>query len=470
MPPYDGVVALQSIISPANQSVVATRELADLNKVEAILSQAHASQKAWRNTPLTHRIALCEKMVVYLESNVDEIASEISLQMGRPIRYTPNEILRGAQERARHMMSIAETQLADISVEAPTGFKKFIRKDPLGTVLIVAPWNYPYLTAINSLIPALLAGNTVVMKHASQTLLCAERFQQAADAAGFPEGVFQVLHADHATVEKVIQDHRINFVVFTGSVQGGAAMEKAAAGRFIGVGTELGGKDPSYVRADADLQLAIAENVDGAFFNSGQSCCGIERIYVHEDVYDSFVAGFVDLTRKYVLGDPLDPATSLGPMVNASAAEFVRTQISDAISAGAVALVDETHFSASTPGTPYLGPTVLVNVNHSMSVMKDESFGPVIGIMKVANDDEAVSLMNDSPYGLTCSIWTQDVEAVERIGQQLETGTVFMNRCDYVDPALVWTGVKDTGSGIALSELGFTPYVHPKSFHLQLNK
>ena len=461
------MTAVHTIYSPIDGSVVAERPLADDAHVERVLSRAASAQREWQTTPLQQRLAMCERMVSWLEANVAEIAHEITLQMGRPIRYTPNEILRGAQERARHMMSIAADNLGDISVPQMDGFTKFIRREPVGTVLIVAPWNYPYLTAINSLIPALLAGNTIIMKLASQTLLCAERFSQACDAAGFPAGVFQHIHAGHAHVEKMIADSRINFVVFTGSVNGGAAMERAAAGRFIGVGTELGGKDPSYVRADCNLELAIAENVDGAFFNSGQSCCGIERIYVHQSVYTDFVDGFVDLTRQYVLGNPLDTATTIGPMVNAAAAEFVRSQVRDAITAGARCLVDESVFPAATPGTAYMGPTVLTNVNHSMSVMRDESFGPVIGIMPVSSDDEAIALMNDSPFGLTCSVWSQDITAVEHIGNQLETGTVFMNRCDYVDPALVWTGVKDTGSGIALSSLGFSPYVRPKSFHLK---
>ena len=307
------------------------------------------------------------------------------------------------------------------------------------------------------------------MKHASQTLLCAERFSEACAAAGFPDGVFQHIHASHGAVERMIGDSRINFVVFTGSVQGGAAMEQAAAGRFIGVGTELGGKDPSYVRADCDLALAIAENVDGAFFNSGQSCCAIERIYVHHSVYDAFAEGYVALTKQYVLGNPLDDSSTIGPMVNASAAEFVRGQVATAIAAGATALVNESHFAASQVGSAYMGPTVLTNVNHTMSVMRDESFGPVIGIMRVSSDDEAIALMNDSPFGLTASLWTQDATAAQAIGHRLETGTVFMNRCDYVDPTLVWTGVKDTGSGIALSRLGFNAYTRPKSFHLQLN-
>jgi len=462
-------MAVQRNISPIDGSVIAERELASDAVVDAVLHTAKAAQMAWRATPISERIRLCEAMIVHLESSVADIATEISWQMGRPVRYTPNEILRGAQERARYMMSIAAEELADVSVPQVDGFTKYIQRTPVGTVLIVAPWNYPYLTAINSLIPALLTGNTVIMKHASQTLLCAERFSEACTAAGFPAGVFQHIHASHNAVERMIQDPRINFVVFTGSVQGGAAMERAAAGRFIGVGTELGGKDPSYVRHDADLSLAIGENVDGAFFNSGQSCCGIERIYVHDSVYDAFVEGFVDLTKQYVLGNPMDAATTIGPMVNAAAATFVRGQVSAALASGARALVDETHFAASAAGTAYMGPTVLVDVDHSMNIMREESFGPVIGIMRVQNDDEAIALMNDSPYGLTACLWTQDIGAAQSIGHRIETGTVFMNRCDYVDPTLVWSGVKDTGSGIALSRLGFGPYTRPKSFHLKHN-
>ena len=461
---------IHRIVSPIDGSIIAERELASDSHIEAVLANADRARTSWRNTSVEERARLCELMVQYLEKNVTEIASEIPAQMGRPLRYTPNEILRGGQERGRYMMSIAGRELADIAVPHVDGFSKFIRRDPVGTVLIVAPWNYPYLTAINSLIPALMSGNTVIMKHASQTLLCAERFSEACAAAGFPDGVFQHIHASHSAVEKMIGDARINFVVFTGSVQGGAAMERAAVGRFIGVGTELGGKDPSYVRADCDLALAIAENVDGAFFNSGQSCCAIERIYVHDHVYDQFVEGFISLTKQYVLGNPFEDTTTIGPMVNAGAADFVRQQVASAIAAGATALVDESHFAGAQAGSAYMGPTVLTNVNHTMDVMREESFGPVIGIMRVSNDDEAIQLMNDSPYGLTASIWTQDVEAAQAIGHRIETGTVFMNRCDYVDPTLVWTGVKDTGSGIALSQLGFNAYTRPKSFHLKLNQ
>jgi acyl-CoA reductase-like NAD-dependent aldehyde dehydrogenase len=461
-------MTMQKIISPIDGSVFAERELASDSQVDRVLATAVAADRNWRATPIAERVRIIEAMVQFMEANASDIATELTWQMGRPVRYTPNEILRGFQERARHMANIAEECLADIGVPKSPGFTKFIRREPLGTVLVVAPWNYPYLTTVNSIVPALLAGNTVILKHAAQTMLCGERLDAAFKAAGLPTGVFQHIHASHDAVNKMIHDSRVNFVVFTGSVDGGRAMERSAAGRFIGVGTELGGKDPSFIRADVDLDYAIAENVDGSFFNSGQSCCAIERIYVHDSVYDNFVDGFASTARQYILGNPLQHETTIGPMVNSNSATFVRTQIRDALAQGAVAIVSESEFAESAPGTPYLGPTVLINVDHSMSVMRDESFGPVIGIMRVKSDDEAIALMNDSPYGLTASVWTSDQDAAIRIGDQIETGTVYMNRCDYVDPALVWTGVKETGRGIALSSLGFDPYTQPKSFHLKI--
>lgn len=460
-------MTLRQLVSPIDGLVFAERELASDEHIDNVLSAANAAGKDWRATPMSRRIEIVEAMVGYMKAYAADIATELTWQMGRPLRYTPNEILRGFQERARYMASIAEQSLGNIAVPQTPGFSKFIRREPLGTVLVVAPWNYPYLTAVNSIVPALLAGNTVVLKHATQTMLCAERLALAFAAAGLPDGVFHYVHASHQSVGRMINDLRINFVVFTGSVDGGKAMEQFAAGRFIGVGTELGGKDPSYVRADADLGLAIAENVDGAFFNSGQSCCAIERIYVHELQFDDFVDGFVNLARQYTLGNPLHAETTIGPMVNTAAATFVRSQIRDALAQGAVELLGESECENSVVGTPYLGPTVLTNVSHAMSVMRDESFGPVIGIMKVSSDAEAIAYMNDSQYGLSASIWTSDQEAAISIGEQIETGTVFMNRCDYVDPALVWTGVKETGRGIALSALGFDSYTRPKSFHLK---
>uniref|UniRef100_UPI003D11A0CF aldehyde dehydrogenase family protein n=1 Tax=Roseibium sp. TaxID=1936156 RepID=UPI003D11A0CF len=370
--------------------------------------------------------------------------------------------------RARHMIAIAEDALKDVQTQPKDGFPRFIRREPLGTVFVVAPWNYPYLTSVNSIVPALMACNTVIIKHSAQTPLVAERYTEAFKAAGIPEWVVQHIHTSHEDVAKMIQDDRISFVAFTGSVPGGHAIQEAASGRFIGTGMELGGKDPAYVRADADLDYAIGNLVDGAFYNAGQCCCGIERIYVQESLYDRFVDGFVDLTSQYKLGNPLDEETTLGPMAQARFAAWVREQTDEALRKGAKAHIDMSAFPANKEGTPYLAPQVLTDVNHQMSVMREESFGPVVGIMKVKDDEEALQFMNDSPYGLTASIWTEDVQAAAEIGDRIETGTVFMNRCDYLDPALVWTGVKDTGKGAALSEIGFHNLTRPKSFHFRV--
>jgi acyl-CoA reductase-like NAD-dependent aldehyde dehydrogenase len=386
--------------------------------------------------------------------------------MGRPIRYAPNEV-RGTLERARHMIAIAPEALADIDVGPKAGFHRFLRREPLGVVFTVAAWNYPYLIAVNSVVPALMAGNVVVLKHSAQTPLCAERFEQCLREAGLPEGAFQALHMSHADTERVIGDPRVDFVAFTGSVAGGHAVQRAAAGRFVGTGLELGGCDPAYVRHDADLAHAIENLVDGAYFNSGQSCCGIQRVYVHERLYEAFVDGWVDLTRKYVLGNPLDPETTLGPVVRTAAADEIRRQVAATVATGARAAIDENEFAASKAGTPYLSPQVLLGVDHSMPVMREEIFGPVAGIMKVSSDEEAVSLMNDSAFGLTAAIWTSDEEAAVAIGDQVQTGTWFMNRCDYLDPALAWVGVKDSGRGCTLSAIGYEHLTRPKSFHLR---
>jgi acyl-CoA reductase-like NAD-dependent aldehyde dehydrogenase len=455
------------VISPRDGTVIAKCQTASAAELESALVAADAARSSWRATPLSERAELVLKLVEWFEKNADEIGRELTLQMGRPIRYTPNEIRKGFAERARHMVSIAPKALANVEVAKLDGFTRFISREPVGCVFVIAPWNYPYLTSVNSIVPALLAGNTVIVKHAAQTLLCGQRYAEGWAAIGGPAGVFQNLALTHDDVASVVADPRISFAAFTGSVDGGHAIQQAAANRFIGTGLELGGKDPSYVRADADVPYAVGENVDGSFFNSGQSCCGIERIYVHSDVYDQFVDEFVAATRGYVLGDPLDPETTLGPMATARAAENVRAQITRAVENGARVVVGEQEFAASQVGTPYLGPTVLVDVNHSMDVMTEESFGPVIGIMKVHSDEEAIGLMNDSAYGLTASIWTSDADAALRLGDAIETGTVFMNRCDYLDPALAWTGVKDTGHGITLSELGFGALTRAKSFHLK---
>jgi acyl-CoA reductase-like NAD-dependent aldehyde dehydrogenase len=457
---------LLQCISPVDGSVFVERPLADEGEVAAALERAKVVGPVWRALPLADRQAILSSAADFLASERDEIALELTWQMGRPVRQAPGEIA-GFEERARHMISIAPEALDDIEPLYQPGFRRFIRRMPLGLVFVVAPWNYPYLTAVNAVWPALLAGNTVILKPSHQTPLCAERFAAALARAGLPDGVFQPLHLSHAGAAALMRDTAVDFVAFTGSVAGGHAVQQALGGRFIGAGLELGGKDPAYVRHDADIEHAIANLADGVFFNSGQSRCGIERIYVHEAVYDDFTAGLVLAARNYTLGDPRREETNLGPMVRAGAADFVRGQIAEAVAAGAVPMVDPKTHRADRRGTPFLAPQVLVGVNHSMRVMREESFGPVVGVMKVRSDEAAIGLMNDSDYGLTAAIWTGDEDAAIAIGEQVETGTWFMNRCDYLDPALAWTGVKNSGRGCSLSTVGYEQLTRPKSFHLR---
>jgi acyl-CoA reductase-like NAD-dependent aldehyde dehydrogenase len=452
-------------ISPIDGSVYVERAPASDKVIERALEASVTAQPAWKKVPVAERAAICRRMADWCVANADQLGEELTWQIGRPIAQSPGEIRRGFHERVKYMSGIAEQTLADLAVEKKAGFQRFIRREPLGVVLVLAPWNYPWLTSVNAVVPALLAGNTVVLKMAQQTPLVAERYRQAFAAAGLPDGVFQFLHIDHDAAARVIADPRIGFIAFTGSVGGGHAVQRAAAGRFIATGLELGGKDPAYVRADAPLQATIENLVDGAYFNSGQSCCAVERIYVHRAVFKPFVEGFVELARQYRLGNPLERQTTLGPLVRTEAANSVRAQIRDALNKGAKALLDP---KADREGTPYLAPQVLVDVDHGMAVMTEETFGPVVGIMAVASDEEAIGLMNDSRYGLTASIWTADAQAAIRIGDRVETGTWFMNRCDYLDPALAWTGVKDSGRGCTLSRLGLESFTRPKSFHLRL--
>lgn len=449
-------------ISPVDGSVFAEREVLSREDAFAAAERARAAQAAWAARPLQERIDLVMAGVAAVGAMNDEIVPELAHMMGRPVRYGGE--FGGFNERASHMAKIAEESLADIEVGEDATFKRYIKRVPHGVVFVVAPWNYPYMTAINTVAPALIAGNTVVLKHATQTLLVGERMARAFHSAGIPEDVFQNVFLDHGTTSELIANRAFNFVNFTGSVGGGQAMERAAAGTFTGVGTELGGKDPGYVMEDADLDAAVDTLIDGAMFNSGQCCCGIERIYVHESLYDAFVEKAIAIVKGYKLGNPLDAGTTIGPMANVRFAEEVRSQIAEAVAAGAVAHIET---FAEDDGGAYLTPQILTNVTHEMRVMREESFGPVVGIMKVSSDAEAIELMNDSDFGLTASLWTKDVERAQRVGDQVETGTVFMNRADYLDPGLCWTGCKDTGRGGGLSVIGYHNLTRPKSYHLK---
>lgn len=458
---------MQRTISPVDGRVYVERAFAEAPAIDAVFDRAVAAQRDWANRSIAERAVYCNKFCEALLGHSDEIALELAWQMGRPVIQAPSEV-RTCVERARFMTAAAEEGLAPLDPGPKPGFKRYVKRVPLGVVFVIAPWNYPFLTAVNSIVPAIMAGNAVVLKHAAQTQLVAERFAQAFAEAGLPEGVFQYLHIPGATAEALVRDSRVAHVAFTGSVAVGHAVCRAAADRFISVGLELGGKDPAYVRADADIGFAAENLVDGAFFNSGQSCCGIERIYVDATVFDEFVAKAVEITQGYRLGDPTDPAVNLGPVVSPKAAAFIRAQVDEAISQGARALVAAEGFAADRHGTAYLAPQILVNVHHGMRVMHEETFGPVVGIMKTGSDEEALRLMNDSEYGLTAAIFTADTAAAEALGARIETGTVFLNRCDSLDPALPWVGVKDTGRGHTLSLWGYENLTRPQSFHLRL--
>ena len=449
-------------ISPIDGSVYAERETLSMSQARTAVERARGAQSDWAARPLQDRIALVQAGVANVGKMNDEIVPELAHQMGRPIRYGGE--FGGFDERASYMATIAGDALADIEIEDSDTFRRVIKRVPHGVVLVVAPWNYPYMTAINTVAPALIAGNAVMLKHASQTPLVGERMASAFHAAGIPEEVFQNVFLDHETTSDLIAARSFGFVNFTGSVGGGQAMERAAAGTFTGIGLELGGKDPGYVCDDADLDAAVETLIDGAMFNSGQCCCGIERIYVAEQHFDAFVAKAVEIVSGYTLGNPLSEKTTLGPMAHKRFADTVRAQTDEAITQGATAHIPT---FAEDDGGAYLSPQILTNVTHDMRVMREESFGPVVGIMPVKDDAEAIALMNDSDFGLTASVWTRDAKRAEAIADQIETGTVFMNRADYLDPGLCWTGCKDTGRGGGLSIIGYHNLTRPKSYHLK---
>ena len=451
-------------ITPIDNTIYVERKYATSFEIENTLNNSKKNFLDWKRTSINDRKKILSKFVDFFLDNSIEIQEELCRQIGRPINQCLGE-MNGFEERARYMIDKSEQALENIISKKNNEFDNFITKDPLGTIFIIAPWNYPYNTSVNSIVPSLLAGNSVILKHSSQTPLCAEQLDKAAKLSGLPDGIFQFLHLNHQSTSNIISDERINHVLFTGSVSGGRQVKKAIGERFINAGLELGGKDPAYVRKDCNLEYAIENLADGSFFNSGQSCCGIERIYVDNEIYDDFVDGIKSLTEKYILDDPLKKKTNLGPVVKISAAQSIRMNVKEAISKGAKDVINKKNFRISEERNCYVAPSILINVDHSMKYMKEEIFGPSVGIMKVKNENEATKLMNDSAYGLTASVWTSDKEFAEKFGQRINTGTFFMNRCDYLDPGLAWTGVKNTGTGVTLSVLGFDHVTRAKSYH-----
>lgn len=456
----------KQVITPIDNSIYYEFSFHDKKYIENALTQAKKTQQTWQDISIEKRIKYVQLMVDKLVEQKIEIGIELAWQMGRPANVAQNELL-GVQERTNYLCKVAIKELSEYTPTKENGFEKKIIQEPLGVICVLSPWNYPFLTSINAIVPALIAGNSVILKHSAQTPLVAERYLEAAKSVGMPKNVFQIVHCSHEQTSVMIADNRVDGVVFTGSVDGGLAVQKSISNKFIPCTLELGGKDPAYVRHDANISNAINNLVDGSFFNSGQSCCSIERIYVHKNIYKDFVDGFVSLTKQYKLGNPLEDNNNLGPMVSINATNYVRAQIKSAVTSGAKALIDEKLFKHSKEGSAYLAPQVLIDTNHSMDIMRKESFGPVVGIMSVDSDSEAIKLMNDSDLGLTASIWTNDIDIARNMAPKIQTGTFFMNRCDYLDPSLAWGGVKNTGRGISLSVLGFRSFVRQKSYNFK---
>ncbi|KAI1373256.1 aldehyde dehydrogenase [Hypoxylon crocopeplum] len=455
-------------ISPTTNEPILTRNGVTASELDEIPKIAAEKFQSWRQTSLTDRQIIVKKALKLLEKKKDDLAEELTVQMGRPIAYTGAEITT-AIKRADYLVKISDDTLKDTDGEPEKGFKRFIRKVPVGPVLIIFAWNYPYLILVNALIPALLAGNTVILKPSPQTPTIVEQVAKVFAEAGLPAGVLQYFHCGSPLMmESMVRNPKVSLICFTGSVAGGLAVQKAAADRIVHVGLELGGKDPAYVRGDVDLDWAAAEIVDGSIFNSGQSCCAIERVYVDEKIYDPFIEAIQKVLKDYKVGDPLEKETQIGPVISKRSKETIESHIQDALSKGAKDLTPENPTFSDLPAKGnFVKPTLLADVNHSMTVMTEETFGPVISVMKVKTDEEAVSLMNDSEFGLTASIWTKDVDKGYELAEQVEAGTVFVNRADYPSPDLAWTGWKNSGKGVTLSRYGFDQFVKLKSYHLK---
>ena len=457
-----------SVDNPFTGDLACQVTLANDAAVNATLDRAREAARAWRETRLRDRIALCERATVALEANAEAIAAAITNMMGKPLAQAQGEV-RTTAVRARAMMAIAEAELADVVMPQLPGFERRVVREPLGVVLDLPAWNYPLLTAVNCVVPAVLAGNAVIVKHSPRSPLCGEHFARAFADAGAPPHLVQALQCDHPTSERIVGDERVDHVVFTGSVFGAHRIVQAAAARFLHPCLELGGNDPAYVAADCDLENAVENVVDGAMYNAGQSCCAVERVYVHEAVYGRFLEMAEPLVRAYVMGDPTRPQTTLGPIAQPHHVPELAALVEDAKTNGGRVVAGGKRASVGGRGR-FFEATLVAECTQSMELFQKESFGPILPVARVASDEEAVVRMNDSRLGLTASVWTGDRERAARFAHALEHGTVFMNRCDYLDPALPWGGWKDSGRGASLGAIGLHALTRPKAVHFRLGR
>jgi acyl-CoA reductase-like NAD-dependent aldehyde dehydrogenase len=451
------------VTNPYNQETVCTLPFADERQIAQAIDRAENAFRQWRCVPLAERVAIVREGVKRFQHRGEEVARDVSLQMGKPILESRGEF-KGMIERAEYMMSIAETSLAPDILPPKPGFRRRIEHVPLGVVFNVTAWNYPLFITINVVVPALLAGDTVLLKHSAKTPLCGKHFAEAFGGLGIPDLVVNLV-IDHEQTGRVIADPRVAHVAFTGSVEAGRRIHRQVAERFIDAGLELGGNDPAYVAADADLDFSVNNVVEGACYNAGQSCCAVERVYVHRSLYDAFLEKSLAVMKNYRLGDPLDEQTTMGPLAGRGALDVLQEQVDDAVARGGRLLLGGRRLAGS-PGN-FFEPTLLADVPNDAVVMQEESFGPLMPVLAVADDDEAIRMMNDTHYGLTASVWTRDPERADRFGREVEAGTIYQNRCDFLDPALPWTGYRDSGKGSTLSRYGFFHLTKRKSIHFR---
>ncbi len=458
-------MATLTVDNPFTANPACDVPLADWSDIERVLNAAREGARIAAASSLDERKALVERAMQWMEQNATQIASDISRMMGKPLGQAEGEI-KGMAGRARTMIELAEQALRPIDAGGTDGVSRSIHKLPLGVVLDLPAWNYPLLTAINVVAPAVLAGNAVIVKHSPRSPLVGKAFADAFRAAGADPRWVQSFDCTHELTEKMVGDERIDHVVFTGSVHGGRRISLAGAGRFLQIGYELGGNDAMYVAPDADVKRAVENLVDGAMYNAGQSCCAVERVYVHARNYQAFLEQSRELAAQYVLGDPLVASTNMGPIAQPTHVAELEGMVRDALRGGAQLLLGGKRTDVEGRGR-FFQPTVLGNVSNDLRVMQSEQFGPILAVQSVDSDEQALARMNDSKFGLTAGVWTSDRQRAESFARKLQVGTVFQNRCDHVDPRLPWSGVGLSGRGHSLSVLGFDQLTRTRAWHFK---